>query len=269
MKKIYSYSLQGRRNYNEDRFFYIENLDGKFKDINNINLLGLFDGHGGKKVSSYLKEHLPLYFLKKYNFDIFSKTSLSNKLFIKIFDIVQNNLITIYPIAIKRCGSTACMCIHHINNKNQHKLWVLNVGDSRIIKCNKMNIAEQLSLDHKPNEPSEKSRIEQLGGVIKQEPGDDFRIGNLAVSRAFGDLDCIPYVTHTPSIYNYTINNDDKFIIIGCDGVWDVLSNQDAVEYVNSLLMDKKYKGNIAKDLAEYAYNKKSMDNITILVYLL
>jgi serine/threonine protein phosphatase PrpC len=233
MKKIYSYSLQGRRDYNEDTHFHIENLDGKIKNINNINFLGLFDGHGGKMISSYLKETLPLYFLKKYNTDIFNKKSTSVKLFNTIFDVVQNDLITTHPKIAQRCGSTACIGIHYLNNRGQDKLWVLNVGDTRIIKCNKMNIAEQLSQDHKPNEPSEKSRITQLGGVIKQDLGDDFRIGNLAVSRSFGDLDCAPYVTHNPSIYNYTINKGDQFIIIGCDGLWDVISNQDDVEFVN------------------------------------
>ena len=269
MKKIYSYSLQGRRANNEDTHFSLENLNGATGKINNINFLGLFDGHGGKIVSSFLKNNLPLYFLKKYDSDIFSKVSSGTSFFNKIFDKVQNDLISQHPKAIKYCGSTACIGIHHINKKKQHKLWVLNTGDSRIIKCNNRNIAEQLSQDHKPNEPSEKLRIEQLGGVVTKAYNDDYRIGNLAVSRSFGDLDCVPYVTHMPSIYNYSINNGDKFIIIGCDGVWDVLSNQDVVDYVNELLMNKKYKGNIAKDLANYAFEKKSMDNITVLVYLL
>jgi serine/threonine protein phosphatase PrpC len=268
MKKIHSYSLQGRREYNEDTHFHIENLDGKIKEINDINFIGLFDGHGGKKISSYLKENLPLYFLKKYHKNIYTKPSTATKIFNKFFDIVQNNLIAEHPQVIKRCGSTACIGIHH-KHKNQHKLWVLNVGDTRMVKCNKMNIAEQLSLDHKPNEPSEKLRITQLGGEVKKAPNDDYRIGNLAVSRAFGDLDCVPYVTHNPSIYYYNINQGDKFIILGCDGVWDVLSNQDAVDYVNSLLLNGSYRGNIAKDLAEYAYCNHSSDNITIIVYLL
>ena len=269
MKKIYSCSLQGRRNYNEDTFFFLENLDGKSKEMNNINFLALFDGHGGKGVSTYLKNNLPIYFLKKYNNDILSKPRRCTKFFNKIFDIIQYNLIINHPKIIKKSGSTACVGIHYINNKNKHKLWVLNVGDSRIIKCNKLNIAEQLSQDHKPNETFEKKRIEELGGVVYKNPNDDYRVGNLSVSRAFGDLDCVPYVTHNPSIYNYNIKNDDKFIIIACDGFWDVVSNQDAVEYVNSLLINTNYKGNLAKDLADYAYEKKSMDNITVLVYIL
>ena len=267
--KIYSYSLQGRRNQNEDTHFTLNNIDGKINNINKINLLCVFDGHGGKCVSQYLRTNLPLELLKNQNTNTYNIKTHSIKSFNNIFNSIQQSLIMNHPKVVQYCGSTACVCIHYITNKNRHKLWVLNVGDTRIVKCNKYNIAEQLSLDHKPNEPDEKIRIESMGGKVYRDTEGVYRIKNLSLSRAFGDLDCVPYVTHIPSIYNPNINNGDKFIILACDGLWDVLSNQDAVEFVNTLLNNNNYKGNIAKDIAEYAYNKKSLDNITVIVYLL
>ena len=265
---IYSHSLQGRRDDNEDTHYIFDNLNNNIKKINPITFLSVFDGHGGKQISHFLKNNLPLYFLKNNN-NLYLKSNLAINFFNDIFNYIQKTIINQHPKIVQRCGSTACICIHYINKNNKPKLWVINLGDTRIIKCNKMNISEQLSLDHKPNEPSEKKRIESLCGKISKDLNDDYRIKNLSLSRSFGDLDCVPYVTHIPSIYAYNINKGDKFIILACDGLWDVLSNQDAADFINALLDNPNYKGNYAKDLAEHAFNSKSYDNITVIVYIL
>src|SRR5436305_1930508 len=71
---------------------------------------------------------------------------------------------------------------------------VINTGDSRCIIC-RDNLGIPLSKDHKPNWPEERYRIQQLGGKIYYD-GDDYRIKDLSVSRAFGDIDAEPYVTY-------------------------------------------------------------------------
>ena len=265
--KLYSHSLQGKRQSNEDTHAYLLNLDGKNIKFNPINFFGVFDGHGGKIVSKYLKNNLPYYFIKKFDKDIYSRTDLISKYFMNVYDTIQNNLINEHPRVVHHCGSTACVCVQYIDSNNKNLLWVFNVGDSRAIKCNNTDIAEQLSSDHKPNAPHERYRITQLGGQIDFD-GSDWRIKDLSLSRAFGDLECKPYVSHLPQIYKYKINSKDKFIILACDGLWDVLSNQDAVDFINNLLINK-YIGNYSKELAEYALSKGSMDNITVLVYML
>lgn len=266
--KIFSHSLQGKRKTNEDQHVHIMNLDGENKKLNPVNFIGVFDGHGGKVISKYLKDNLPSYFVDKFKKDIYSNSDIASKYYFKVFDHIQSKINQDHPKAIQYSGSTACICIHFKDNENKQKFWVLNVGDSRSVKCNKLNIAEQLSQDHKPNSPEEKFRIEELGGKIEFD-GSDWRIGNLSLSRAFGDLDCSPYVTHLPQIYKYKINSGDKFVIVACDGLWDVVSNQDAVEFINELLMNKKFKGNYAKKLAEHAYTVGSLDNITVVLYFL
>jgi len=172
-----------------------------------------------------------------------------------------------HPRAVQYCGSTCCVVIQYKDSSNKNKIWVLNIGDSRAVKCNKNNIAEQLSQDHKPNNPEEKKRIESLGGKI-QFDGCDWRIKDLSLSRAFGDIECTPYVTHLPQIYNYKVSSSDKFMIIACDGLWDVVSNQDATDFVNQLLITNN-KVNYAKELAQYALTKGSLDNVTVMIYFI
>lgn len=266
--KVFSHSLQGKRESNEDQHVHIMNIHGESEELNPVNFVAVFDGHGGKAVSKYLKENLPQFFVNKFKKDIYSKPDVATKYFNKVYDLIQSKMKEDHPRAIQYCGSTACVGIHFKDSEDKSRLWILNVGDSRAIKCNKLNIAEQLSQDHKPNSPEERVRIEQLGGKIEFD-GSDWRIKDLSLSRAFGDLECTPYVTHLPQIYRYRVSSSDKFIIFACDGLWDVMTNQDAVDFVNDLLMNKKFKGNYAKELAEHAYAKGSLDNITTVVYLL
>jgi serine/threonine protein phosphatase PrpC len=266
MKKVYSYSLQGKRETNEDQHENILNIDGENPILNQINFFAVFDGHGGKAVSTYLKKNLSKFFLTKFKKkSIYNDNEITIKYITKVYDFIQNKMIIEHPRFVKSCGSTACVGIQFINSNNKYGLWIINVGDSRAIRCNKYNIAEQLSLDHKPNMISEKNRIEGLNGSIEWD-GFEFRINGLSVSRAFGDVDSSPYVTHLPEIYYYDIDINDKFIIFGCDGLYDVLNNQEIVDYINELVHNN-FKGNYAKELAEYAYNKGSLDNISIVIY--
>jgi len=69
-------------------------------------------------------------------------------------------------------------------------------------------------------------------------------------------------------IYKYKLDSKDKFVIVACDGLWDALSNQVAVEFIRDLQF-KNFNGNYAKELAKYAIDKGSLDNVTVIVYFL
>ena len=115
-----------------------------------------------------------------------------------------------------------------------------------------------------------------MGGSIEMSEGDDPRISGMSVSRSFGDLDN-KYISQEPDVFDYSLT-DEKFIIMACDGVWDVLNNQDVVDYVldkykdlkaanrNLTNLKAKSENNIAQKLAEYAIEKKSTDNISITI---
>ena len=272
---IHSISMLGKRPTNEDQHEIIQNLDGAKDELKNISIFGIFDGHGGKDVSKYLKNKLPQYFTMSHmNYDTNNHDKLK-KYIEKVYDHVQTSLEKKLKNKSYNIGSTALVCLFYKKNKKIN-YDIINVGDCRAVKCNKDSIGIPLSKDHKPHLVDEKARIEKLGGEIIFD-GEDWRIKDLSVSRAFGDMDATPYVTHKPEIFKYSLKQNDKFIILGCDGLWDVLSNQDAVDFVINELntIDKLTdmygysKKNIANQLANYAINSGSFDNVSVIIIFL
>ena len=263
MVKIHQISLQGKRPSNEDEHVIFQNLNNFNKEYNKIDILGVYDGHGGKLVSKFAKSTLANYFIKK-NTKLFIDSKYTRNYINKVFKNFNNNLKQVHPRAAIYSGSTCCMTIL-INDKKGLVLWVINVGDSRVILGNKMDRAVPLSHDHKPNMPKERLRIEALEGSKGQiyYDGSDWRVGNLSLSRALGDLEAHPFITQMPQIYSYRIHPKDKYIIVACDGVWDVMDNQEVIDLLKSNIK----KTNLAKVIANKALEKGSTDNITVIVY--
>ena len=264
-KYIHSVSLQGLRTQNEDNHVIIKNLDNKDLSIKDIDLFAIFDGHGGKQVSNYLKENLPKYLVdKRVDYPI------SKKYVFNLYDFIQQSIIK-YNFSA-RCGSTGLIVVHFKKN-NESYLNIINNGDCRCILC-RDNFAMPLTKDHKPNWPDEKHRIEALGGQIIFD-GYDWRIKDLSVSRSFGDSDSVPFLTHRPELFRYKLDKNDKFIVLACDGLWDVLQNFEVVNFILLNCYDNTTKNrinkdvNIAKKLGEYALEKGSTDNLTIIVVFL
>jgi serine/threonine protein phosphatase PrpC len=266
---VHSVSKKGKRPQNEDKHTIITNLNGQWnqehkKNFGNINLYGVYDGHGGKEVSKFISQILPNYFLNKK-----IKYPIKEKDIEKVYEQVQQVLRTKYRAKALNCGSTCLVIAHFIYTGNEY-LNIFNTGDSRAVICTDL-LAMPLTKDHKPNWPEETMRIKKAGGEIYFD-GCDYRIKDLSVSRAFGDIDAEPYVICKPDVFIHRITKRDKFVILACDGLWDVISNQDAINYVldNCYDINKNQrinkKVNIAKKLADLAIEKKSGDNVTVLV---
>ena len=88
----HSISIQGRRHYNEDEYNIINNLNSKDITLHNIGYFGLFDGHGGGKISKFCKKHLHKYFLDNERCKIASKSKDYDKYINKTYISVQNKL---------------------------------------------------------------------------------------------------------------------------------------------------------------------------------
>jgi len=125
-------------------------------------------------------------------------------------------------------------------------LVVANAGDSRGVICRKGGLAEPLSFDHKPLQRREMTRITNAGGFVNQFGRVN---GNLNLSRSIGDLKYkqvpgIPpaeqMITAEPDILSTTIGEGDEFIILGCDGIWDCLTNEECVKYVYDRIDSKR-----------------------------
>ncbi|KAM2527382.1 hypothetical protein TB1_024644 [Malus domestica] len=132
-------------------------------------------------------------------------------------------------------GSTACVAI--IRNK---QLLVANAGDSRCVISRKVQ-AYNLSKDHKPDIENEKERILKAGGFIQVGRVN----GSLNLARAIGDAEFkqnkqLPVekqiVTANPDINSVELCDDDEFLVIACDGIWDCMSSQQLVDYVREQL---------------------------------
>lgn len=240
--KVFKYSTQGHRDYMEDEFFIKKNDDFEFYAI--------FDGHGGGRVSKYLKKYMYPEFCK---IKTWSKRDV-NKVFNSINKKMQDRL----KSKAMEMGSTTLITLIKKNT-----IYIINLGDCRVISYGSK--IEQLSVDHKPNSKDERKRIKDLGGQIYND-GYEWRVGNLSVSRSFGDLDTAPYISHIPEIFKRKISKNDKIIIMGSDGLFESLSNCNIVQFVKKNLEKNK---NIAKQLVEYAIKKGSQDNITAIVILL
>ncbi len=267
--------MQGWRKRQEDAHIAAVS-QGEKKDI---DVFGVFDGHGGKEISQFVSNHFTQELIINKNIPDNMSQALKET-FIKMDEIMQNSEsveeIKKYARLSKeqdeiqsksepqnsqmalisqlippkdpeandifmRTGCTACVMSIDETNK---KIYFANAGDSRVVLC-KDGVAEPKSEDHKPEMDSEKTRIYKADGWIS-----DGRVkGNLNLTRGFGDLEYKQnknlkpeeqMITANPDITVVDFSKDMDFVIIGCDGIWDCLTNQEACDFVSKRLKENK-----------------------------
>lgn len=201
-------------------------------------------------------------------------------------------------------GTTAMVALlyrfpsNSTNHKNEMKLIIANAGDCRAVLCQsaeedednddeesnrktKKSIAAKkkkkknydsirLSRDHLASDPEERKRVEAQGAAISVDAKGKTRVqGHIQVTRSIGDKVVKPYgVTAEPEVNEYTLypEEGDHFVVIGTDGVWDVLNDDQAVKCV---LDTAKEPGLAAKRVGSEAFGRGSDDNITAAVMFL
>ncbi|XP_011029045.1 PREDICTED: probable protein phosphatase 2C 58 [Populus euphratica] len=223
-----------------------------FKQVHEkeLGLFAIFDGHLGHDVASYLQTHLFDNILKEHDFWTDTESAIRRAYRATDAEILEN------AIALGKGGSTAVTAMLI----NGQKLVVANVGDSRAVMC-KNGVAEQLSVDHEPSR--EKGMIESRGGFVSNIPGDVPRVdGQLAVARAFGNKSLKIHLSSEPDMSEQMIHNDIEFLILASDGIWKVMSNQEAVDCIKHI----KDAHSAAKNLVEEALSRKSKDDISCIV---
>lgn len=152
-------------------------------------------------------------------------------------------------------GSTAISALIH-----NHTLYVANVGDSRAVLASSGQ-AIDMSSDHKPSRLDEKERIEALGGRIIHY--GTWRVeGVLAVTRSIGDRRLKKYVSAHPEVRVRRLQSGDDWLILASDGVWDVMTSQQAVDVVCGCADVRQ----AAILLTNTAYQRNSQDNITTMI---
>ncbi|KAF5444643.1 hypothetical protein F2P56_033762 [Juglans regia] len=242
----YGYStFKGKRASMED--FYetrISEVDGQM-----VAFFGVFDGHGGSRTAEYLKNNLFKNLSSHPDFIKDTKTAI-----VEVFRQTDADYLNEEKGQQKDAGSTASTAL-----LLGDRLLVANVGDSRVV-ASRAGSAIALSIDHKPERSDERERIEQAGGFIIW--AGTWRVGGvLAISRAFGDKLLKQYVVAEPEIQEEEIDGVD-FIILASDGLWNVISNKDAV----ALVQDISNAEEASRRLVTEAYARGSSDNITCIV---
>ncbi len=275
--KAYAYnSSQGNvRDYNEDTI-------QATKVNNQFHFFAVYDGHGGNGCSIYLRDNLHL-FIKE-----FSSEGLRNAITNAEDDFIKTKAMT--PNGELGDGSGSCGIMAIIQGK---RCIIANVGDSRCVVFKKEKV-DFATVDHKPSTEEEKERITKAGGKIYQTPtifplfqngqeiSGPWRVlpGRLSVSRTFGDVEAKEekfggmknVVVALPDITEIELSEEYNFIVIGCDGIFDVLSNEDLMECAKIAVKEKKgytmnhLCGEIAGNIIKASLAKDSFDNVSCVV---
>jgi protein phosphatase 1L len=247
LKFGYGYSsLRGKRASMED----FHDIKLSIVEDQVVGLFGVFDGHGGSRAAEYVKKNLFENLLKHHKFVSDTKVAIAES-----YQQTDQDYLRTESSQNRDAGSTASTAV-----LVGDRLLVANVGDSRAVIC-RGGEAFALSSDHKPNRADERQRIEDAGGVVMWV--GTWRVGGvLAVSRAFGDRLLKRYVVAEPEIQEDVIQKGVDFLILASDGLWDVVTNQEAVSMVKSIEDAEE----AANKLTVEAYRRGSADNITCVI---
>lgn len=234
--KIFKYNpkvgyaeMKGKRNTMEDALIIQYN--------NHLNTFAVIDGHAGSFTADLTAFKLPQLITK---FDV---NSIVNSL---------KDLNNYLKDENAGDGATLALVVQQGN-----KLIAANIGDSRSLIVRSNGSVFPLSYDHKPYERSELERIRSNGSYVENMRTE----GVLAISRSLGDFTLVG-VSAVPCINEYTIQESDYRLLIACDGVFDVISN----ELAGKIVISEESPSVAAHKLRNAAYAMQSDDNISVIV---
>ena len=270
IRDIYDYTHVGfdgeePKENNQDNLFIYKN----FAEHKDYIYMSVCDGHGveGHFVSDFIKDVLPYYMSENLkNTNILTEKRLTHQIITETFILVNNMLVSNENINSLFSGSTCVSVIY-----TPEKLIVPNIGDSRAVlgrydKSTNTYKAIELSRDHKPTEKDESKRIYDNDGRIQPftEEGEfvgpqrvwlkDEEVPGLAMTRSFGDrVAATVGVISEPEIKEFDFDENDKFMIIASDGIWEFISSQECVNIIKDF-----YEKNDMKGCADYLYEESS-----------
>ncbi|KAK4770867.1 hypothetical protein SAY87_031399 [Trapa incisa] len=267
-----SYSDIGSRMSMEDEHIRIDDLSSHPVSLNFCTpgaFYAVFDGHGGPEAATYVKRNAMRLFFEDtllpdaLEFDNLFQKRLEDshrEAFLQADHALANE-----PTVSSSCGTTALTALI----LGRHLL-VANAGDCRAVLCRR-GTAIEMSQDHRPSYAPEQKRVLESGGFVL----DGYLNGCLSITRALGDWDmklplgsCSPLIAE-PDFRWATLCEEDEFLIIACDGLWDVMSSQYAVSLVRQGLRRHNDPQQCARELVMDALRLKTSDNVTVLVVCL
>lgn len=279
---------------NQDSYLVNENIFGQ-----NFNIYGVFDGHGinGHLISKHISDFIKDYFSNKFNY--YLNENEKQNLFI---ESIVNSFKQNYTNIIRNCSTELdkdiCTKINYDISQSGSTSTILffindllvcsNVGDSQcyLFNCSEEELwtFEALSKQHLPSDEQEKKRIIDNGGEIHpyyEEDGifegpDRVYAKNkvypgLSMTRTIGDLLAkkIGVISH-PDIITKKIDNNSKFLVIGSDGLWEVVRPYDIIRMVRPYFNKGDIEGAcqvlMRKAIQNWSKKIEERDDITIIV---
>ncbi|KAL7499639.1 hypothetical protein ACHAWT_010336 [Skeletonema menzelii] len=271
----------------------------------------VFDGHGGDECSNFLVDALPRHIRNQMltQKDELRKSIESGRGRNGLHadsgedatsEVMRRILKTAYlrtdkefitPKNAPQSGSTGATVVLF-----GRRLFAANVGDSRVVLARKNGACLELTSDHKPSRPDEAARVRAAGGFILHKRV----MGELAITRAFGDKSfkmgikamleedadelgaggvsddatkdlTAPLVSAEPEIASIVLTHDDEFLLLACDGLFDVFKSQDAITFARQeLIAHRGEPAEVARILSDQAIRvRRSRDNVSILILVL
>ncbi|KAI5014397.1 hypothetical protein ZWY2020_055787 [Hordeum vulgare] len=290
-------SMQGYRANMEDAHAAVEDLDVSTA----TSFFGVYDGHGGPAVSMYCAKHFHLEVQKHPHFNDSLRIAVESAFFrmdqmmmteegrreLYEYSPANNNananstvkdmLLSCACVNLKKrpgpadVGSTACVALIRDN-----QIIVGNAGDCRCV-ISRNGQATVLTNDHKPSVPAEKRRIENAGRSVTVTGGAGRIDGGIAVSRSIGDMryksnsrltPALQALTCSPEIRLENITAETEFLVMACDGVWDVVLTQGLVEIIRKNMKSGMDLGKNCEAILDMCVEppQPSVDNMTILL---
>ena len=241
--------------------------------------LAIADGHGGRDIVEFLEDGLVYHVSHELQIDETDSNGSIPERLERSFLMAD---IHSKALGLMNSGATVAVCLitrgHDIykekvqdlvegngDEENTWRIYAANAGDARIV-LGHGGKAHRMTKDHRTDDPDEVRRIEESGGFV-------FKgrvLGILAVTRSLGDHCMKEYVIAKPytSEKDVVITSEEEtsFIILACDGLWDVFKDQEAVDFVLARIDERDQ---VSKYLVAEALKRGSTDNITVCVAFL
>ncbi|XP_056639774.1 protein phosphatase 1A [Diorhabda carinulata] len=253
-------SMQGWRVEMEDAHMAKMNLGEALKDW---SYFAVFDGHAGANVSAHCAEHLLETIMATEEFQDDVKKAIH-----KGFLELDNKMRSLPEMTSgeDKSGTTAvCAFV------SPRSIYVANCGDSRAVLC-RDKTPVFTTQDHKPGLPTERDRIVKAGGSVMIQRVN----GSLAVSRALGDFEyknvqgmgpCEQLVSPEPEIFVRERDDmADEFLVLACDGIWDVMTNEELCAYIHHQLCLTDNLKEVTSQVIDTCLYKGSRDNMSIVL---
>ncbi|KAF7412295.1 putative protein phosphatase 2C T23F111 [Vespula maculifrons] len=232
--RVGSSCMQGWRIKMEDCHVHILSLP----DDPGTAFFAVYDGHGGAAIAQHAGKYLHEYITKRSEYKAGNIVQAMQRGFLELDKAMQNDVV----LREEQSGTTVIALLIKDNI-----LYSANAGDSRAVASINGN-AVPLSRDHKPTLKDERDRIEAAGGWVEFNRVN----GHLALSRALGDFmfkrnnHMSPQkqiVTAFPEVQQFPITEDWEFVVLACDGIWDVMTSEEVVNFVKTRLAWSKFVG--------------------------